>query len=71
MSSGLSPVGPTYEAASVVITKYYKYCKATSISARREGSHENIDGETLLNQVYDEVCHSLSLVITQAIILYI
>ncbi|KAL8226058.1 hypothetical protein R6Q57_018615 [Mikania cordata] len=52
LSSGLSPVGPTYKAGSVV----EKHSDSmTWLTARREGSRENIDGETVLNQVYDEL----------------
>ncbi|KAJ0804312.1 hypothetical protein HanPI659440_Chr02g0036571 [Helianthus annuus] len=57
LSSGLSPVGPTYKATSVIKRNMLTF----TITARREGSRENIDGETILNQVYDEVCYSLSL----------
>ncbi|KAF5817167.1 putative F-box domain-containing protein [Helianthus annuus] len=46
LASRLSPVGPTYKVSFV-------RKNSTWIAARREGSHENIDGETLLNQVYD------------------
>ncbi|KAJ0638342.1 hypothetical protein HanHA300_Chr00c0136g0717091 [Helianthus annuus] len=63
LSSGLSPVGPTYKAASV---REKHGDSLTWLTARREGSRENIDGETVLNQVYDEVCYSLSFVNTQA-----
>ncbi|KAJ0613824.1 hypothetical protein HanIR_Chr02g0055651 [Helianthus annuus] len=56
LSSGLSPVGPTYKATSVIEKDDYE----TWIAARREGSDENIDGETILNRVYDEVCMLLS-----------
>ncbi|KAL9994939.1 putative F-box domain, FIST domain, F-box-like domain superfamily protein [Helianthus debilis subsp. tardiflorus] len=51
LSSGLSPVGPTYKATSVIEKDDYE----TWIAARREGSDENIDGETILNRVYDEI----------------
>ncbi|XP_076939447.1 F-box/LRR-repeat protein At5g63520-like [Bidens hawaiensis] len=52
LSSGLSPVGPTYKAASV----REKHGESlTWLTARRDGSRENIDGETVLNQVYDEL----------------
>ncbi|XP_076945724.1 F-box/LRR-repeat protein At5g63520-like [Bidens hawaiensis] len=50
LASGLSPVGPTYKVTSVIDT-----CYSMWIAAGREGSHENIDGVTILNQVYDEV----------------
>ncbi|KAJ0617593.1 putative F-box domain, FIST, C-domain, F-box-like domain superfamily protein [Helianthus annuus] len=52
LSSGLSPVGPTYKAASV---REKHGDSLTWLTARREGSRENIDGETVLNQVYDEL----------------
>ncbi|KAJ0938537.1 putative F-box domain-containing protein [Helianthus annuus] len=51
VSSGLSPVGPTYTTASV----NENINNAPLIAARREGSHENIDGQIVLNQVYDEL----------------
>ncbi|KAJ0804341.1 putative F-box-like domain superfamily protein [Helianthus annuus] len=50
LSSGLSPVGPTYKATSVNGNNF-----TTKITARREGSGENVDGETILNQAYDEI----------------
>ncbi|KAF5773463.1 hypothetical protein HanXRQr2_Chr13g0588861 [Helianthus annuus] len=49
VSSGLSPVGPIYTTTSVIENN-----NAPFIAARREGSHENIDGQIVLNQVYDE-----------------
>ncbi|CAI9267316.1 unnamed protein product [Lactuca saligna] len=52
LSSGLSPVGPTYKAASV---REKHRDSMTWLTARREGLRENIDGETILNQVYDEL----------------
>ncbi|KAI3806969.1 hypothetical protein L1987_22889 [Smallanthus sonchifolius] len=52
LSSGLSPVGPTYKAASV---REKHRDSLTWLTGRREGSRENIDGETILNQVYDEL----------------
>ncbi|KAJ0701877.1 putative F-box domain-containing protein [Helianthus annuus] len=51
VSSGLSPVGPTYTTTSV----NEDINNAPLIAARREGSHENIDGQIVLNQVYDEL----------------
>ncbi|KAJ0785377.1 putative F-box domain-containing protein [Helianthus annuus] len=51
VSNGLSPVGPTYTTASV----NENINNAPLIAARREGSHENIDGQIVLNQVYDEL----------------
>ncbi|KAJ0776099.1 putative F-box domain, FIST domain, F-box-like domain superfamily protein [Helianthus annuus] len=50
LSSGLSPVGPTYTTSVIEKTGVF-----TDIAARREGSVDNIDGETLLNQVKDEL----------------
>ncbi|KVH98118.1 F-box domain, cyclin-like protein [Cynara cardunculus var. scolymus] len=52
LSTGLSPVGPTYKAASV---REKHRDSLTWITARREGLRENIDGETIMNQVYDEL----------------
>ncbi|KAJ0804310.1 putative F-box domain-containing protein [Helianthus annuus] len=50
LSSGLSPVGPTYEAASVL-----EKSNSIWISARREGWGQNIDAEAIRNQVYDQL----------------
>ncbi|GKA38742.1 F-box/LRR-repeat protein-like protein [Tanacetum coccineum] len=52
LSGGLSPVGPTYKAASV---REKNLQHVTWLTGRIEGTNENIDGETILNQVYDEV----------------
>ncbi|KAJ0785343.1 hypothetical protein HanOQP8_Chr02g0042041 [Helianthus annuus] len=49
LSSGLSPVGPTY--TSVIERTGF----TTDVAARREGSVENVNVETILNQVDDEV----------------
>lgn len=51
-------MGPTYKAASV---REKHRDSMTWLTARREGLRENIDGETILNQVYDEVCSNSSL----------
>ncbi|PWA98288.1 F-box domain, FIST C domain protein [Artemisia annua] len=52
LSSGLSSVGPTYKAASV---REKNLDSVTWLTARIEGTNENIDGETILSQVYDEL----------------
>ncbi|MFS7910146.1 hypothetical protein Hanom_Chr02g00102841 [Helianthus anomalus] len=52
LASRLSPVGPTYKVSFVNKAASVRK-NSTWIAARREGSDENIDGETLLNQVYD------------------
>ncbi|XP_071686437.1 F-box/LRR-repeat protein At5g63520 [Rutidosis leptorrhynchoides] len=52
LSNGLSPIGPKYKAASV---REKNNDSVTWLTARREGSRENIDGETVLNQVYDDL----------------
>nr|XP_043637467.1 F-box/LRR-repeat protein At5g63520 isoform X2 [Erigeron canadensis] len=52
LSSGLSPIGPTYKAASV---REKPHDSLTWLTARRDGSRENLDGETILSQVYDEL----------------
>ncbi|KAJ0785386.1 hypothetical protein HanOQP8_Chr02g0042521 [Helianthus annuus] len=64
LSSGLSPVGPTYTTSVIERTGF-----TTDIAARREGSVENINVETILNQVDDEVCYSFSLVNSSYIII--
>ena len=57
-------MGPTYKAASV---REKNLDSVTWLTARIEGTNENIDGETILNQVYDEVGYSLPLINTHAI----
>lgn len=52
LSTGLSPIGPAYKAASV---REKHPDSLTWLTARREGFRENIDGETIMNQVYDEL----------------
>lgn len=52
MSTGVRPVGPKYKAASV---KEKRNVLSTWLSARREGDNENLDGETLLDNVYNQV----------------
>ncbi|KAJ0925113.1 hypothetical protein HanRHA438_Chr04g0155941 [Helianthus annuus] len=58
LSSGLLPVGPVYAAS---VKKRYGFY--TGLTARIEGSRENLDGDTLLSQAYEEVCYSLPLII--------
>ncbi|KAF5808460.1 putative F-box-like domain superfamily protein [Helianthus annuus] len=50
LSSGLLPVGPVYAAS---VKKRYGFY--TGLTARIEGSRENLDGDTLLSQAYEEI----------------
>ncbi|KAK3002301.1 hypothetical protein RJ639_022073 [Escallonia herrerae] len=52
LSTGLSPIGPTYKAASVREIRDECY---TWLTARREGSRENLDGQTILDHIYGEI----------------
>ncbi|KAK3043229.1 hypothetical protein RJ639_002472 [Escallonia herrerae] len=52
LSTGLSPIGPTYKAASVREMRDECY---TWLTARREGSRENLDGQTILDHLYGEI----------------
>ncbi|KAJ0579717.1 putative F-box domain-containing protein [Helianthus annuus] len=58
LSSALLPVGPTCQVTSIKEIATLK----TKLTARREGSYENLDVLALLNQVNEEVCHSLRVV---------
>lgn len=52
LSTGISPIGPTYKAVSV---KEKHDEGSTWLTARRDGFVENLDGQTILNHIYDEV----------------
>ena len=58
LSAGITPVGPKYRAASVK-EKYKEHC--TWLTARREGVHGNLDGQTILDNAYNEVSWHFSL----------
>ncbi|MCD7448945.1 hypothetical protein HAX54_047557 [Datura stramonium] len=51
LSTGISSVGPTYKAVSVRERPDY----STWLTAKREAARENLDGETILDQIYDEM----------------
>ncbi|KAK4373706.1 hypothetical protein RND71_009090 [Anisodus tanguticus] len=52
LSTGISPIGPTYRAVSVrERPKDY----STWLTAKREAARENLDGQTILDQIYDEL----------------
>lgn len=48
----MSPIGPTYKAVSV---REIRGKGTTWLTAKREGDIQELDGETLLNQIYEEV----------------
>lgn len=50
ISTGLSPLGSTYKAVSVK-------CNETStwLTAIRDTLHEDLDGQSILDEIYDEV----------------
>ncbi|KAM7483466.1 hypothetical protein LguiB_008049 [Lonicera macranthoides] len=52
LSTGISPIGPTYKAVSV-----REKCddSSTWLTAKREGVRENLDGQAILNHIYDEI----------------
>lgn len=52
LSTGISSIGPIYKAVSVrERPKDY----STWLTAKREAVHGNLDGQTILDQIYDEV----------------
>ncbi|XAR50348.1 hypothetical protein NMG60_11004643 [Bertholletia excelsa] len=51
-SAGLSPIGPTFKAASV--KERYGEC-STWLTARREGLHDILDGQTMLSEIDEEI----------------
>ncbi|XP_048136768.1 F-box/LRR-repeat protein At5g63520 isoform X2 [Rhodamnia argentea] len=50
LSDGVSKIGPRYKAVSVRTRDNH-----TWLTARREGREEVLDGESILNQIYDEM----------------
>ncbi|MFS7951192.1 putative F-box domain-containing protein [Helianthus anomalus] len=54
ISNGLLTVGDAYKVASV---KEGRYESLSLLTARREGSREILDGETIKNQIYEELGH--------------
>ncbi|XP_058103142.1 F-box/LRR-repeat protein At5g63520 isoform X2 [Magnolia sinica] len=51
LSTGLSTVGSTYKAASVRVTKDETPERCTWLTARREGSPQSLDGQSLLSDL--------------------
>ncbi|KAG9445934.1 hypothetical protein H6P81_012062 [Aristolochia fimbriata] len=56
LSTGISPVGPTYKAASVRVSDDSMTC-ITWLTATREGSSERLDGQTIIAALEDEIVH--------------
>ncbi|XP_059291812.1 F-box/LRR-repeat protein At5g63520 [Lycium ferocissimum] len=52
LSSGISRIGPTYKAVSV---KERPKDYSTWLTAKRHAVRENLDGQTILDQIYDEL----------------
>lgn len=52
LSTGMSPIGPTYKAASV---REIRGKGTTWLTAKREGDIQELDGQTILNQIYEEM----------------
>lgn len=52
VSSGVSPIGPIYKGASVIVRHSSSAC-STWLTARREGSMEVLDGVSILNDIED------------------
>ncbi|GFP85766.1 F-box/LRR-repeat protein at5g63520 [Phtheirospermum japonicum] len=50
LSTGISPVGYTYKAVSVKCNK-----SSTWLTASRETAGEHLDGQTILEEIYDEL----------------
>ncbi|KAL1814579.1 hypothetical protein ACET3Z_017153 [Daucus carota] len=52
LSTGMSPIGPMYKAVSV---REIRDKGTTWLTARREGSIDKLDGQSILHQIYDEM----------------
>ncbi|KZV44547.1 F-box/LRR-repeat protein [Dorcoceras hygrometricum] len=50
LSSGISPIGTPYKAISVKTNE-----TSTMLTAKRLTHHEHLDGQAILNQIYDEL----------------
>nr|DAD30523.1 TPA_asm: hypothetical protein HUJ06_009374 [Nelumbo nucifera] len=55
LSTGVSPVGPTYKGASVRVNKGKESACSTWLTARREGFVEKFDGQRILHDIDDEM----------------
>lgn len=51
LSTGISPIGPKYRA---VYVKAISHDYSTRLMATTEAIDFNLDGETILDQIYDE-----------------
>ncbi|KAL8123267.1 F-box/LRR-repeat protein At5g63520 isoform X2 [Apium graveolens] len=52
LSTGMSPIGPKYKAVSV---REIRGKGTTWLTAKRVGDIQELDGETVLNQIYEEM----------------
>ncbi|XP_049390521.1 F-box/LRR-repeat protein At5g63520-like isoform X3 [Solanum stenotomum] len=52
LSTGISSIGPTYKAVSV---RERSSDYSTWLTAKREAVHGSLDGQTILDQIYDEL----------------
>ena len=55
LSNGLSPVGPRYKAASV---KMNRAGHSTWLTAKIDGQRANLDGQRIMNDIYNAVWKS-------------
>lgn len=69
MSSGVSPIGPIYKGASVRVVRDNCSTYSTWLTARREGSMETLDGESILHDI--ENVASFPLVIMVLTVFYL
>lgn len=54
LSTGVSPIGPKFKAAAVKERRHSEDC-STWLTARREELHDVLDGQTMLEDIYDEM----------------
>ncbi|KAK1357958.1 F-box/LRR-repeat protein [Heracleum sosnowskyi] len=52
LSTGMSPIGPSYKTVSV---REIRGKGTTWLTAKSEGDIQELDGQTILNQIYDEM----------------
>ncbi|KAF9618149.1 hypothetical protein IFM89_000552 [Coptis chinensis] len=62
LSTGVSPVGPVYKAASVRVVKDEEGICYTWLTARRKGSLEKLDGQVILEEIDDMYLRLIELV---------
>lgn len=58
MSSGVSPIGPIYKGASVRVVRDNCSTYSTWLTARREGSMEILDGESILHDIENVIANN-------------